>query len=178
MTNTVLIKRSSVANASPLAGGLQYGELAINYNDGTLYFKNTANAVVALASTQFVSVTGNVTGGNILTSGAVSASGAVTANSVSISGNGNVTGANNIVATGNVTGGNILTVGQVSATGNVTGNYFIGNGSLLTGISGGGQTVGGNLIIYTRTGYFNIVIVSGYLNIVGRTGNVSVPLAP
>ena len=146
MTNTVLIKRSSVANASPLAGGLEYGELAINYNDGTLYFKNTANAVVALASTQFVSVTGNVTGGNV-------------------------------VATGNVSGGNILTVGQVSATGNVTGNYFIGNGSQLTGISGG-QTIGGNLIVYTRTSYFNIVIVSGYLNITGRTGNISVALAP
>jgi hypothetical protein len=37
-------------------------------------------------------------------------------------------------ATGNVQAGNIRTVGLISATGNVTGNFFIGNGSLLTGI--------------------------------------------
>jgi len=36
--------------------------------------------------------------------------------------------------TGNITGGNILTSGVVSASGNVSGNYFIGNGSLLTGL--------------------------------------------
>ena len=40
-----------------------------------------------------------------------------------------------ISATGNVTGGNITTAGQVSATGNITGNYFLGNGSALTGIA-------------------------------------------
>jgi hypothetical protein len=38
------------------------------------------------------------------------------------------------VFSGNVTGGNIRTAGQVSATGNVTGNYFLGNGSQLTGV--------------------------------------------
>jgi hypothetical protein len=37
-------------------------------------------------------------------------------------------------STGNVTGGNVLTGGVVSATGNVTGNFFIGNGSQLTGL--------------------------------------------
>jgi hypothetical protein len=37
--------------------------------------------------------------------------------------------------TGNIIGGNVNTVGQVSATGNITGNYFIGNGSQLTGLS-------------------------------------------
>ena len=37
-------------------------------------------------------------------------------------------------SSGNITGGNILTNGLISATGNVTGNYFIGNGSQLTGL--------------------------------------------
>jgi len=40
-----------------------------------------------------------------------------------------------ITATGNVTGGNLITAGLVSATGNITGNYFIGNGSQLTGLA-------------------------------------------
>jgi hypothetical protein len=42
--------------------------------------------------------------------------------------------ANIFSATGNITGGNIRTAGIVSATGNITGNYFIGNGSQLTGL--------------------------------------------
>jgi hypothetical protein len=40
--------------------------------------------------------------------------------------------------TGNVTGGNIRTDGSVSATGNVAGNYFVGNGSQLTGVATSG----------------------------------------
>ena len=48
---------------------------------------------------------------------------------------GNVTVDTFITATGNVTGGNILTAGLISATGNITGNFFIGNGSQLTGIA-------------------------------------------
>ena len=44
----------------------------------------------------------------------------------------NLTGS--VTTTGNLRGGNIATVGKISATGNVAGNYFIGNGSQLTGI--------------------------------------------
>jgi len=40
-----------------------------------------------------------------------------------------------VSATGNVIGSNILTGGLISATGNITGNFFIGNGSQLTGIA-------------------------------------------
>ena len=64
MTNTVLLKRSSTANASPIAGNLQYGELALNYTDGNLFYKNSSNVVTVIASNKFVSVTGNITGGN------------------------------------------------------------------------------------------------------------------
>jgi hypothetical protein len=52
----------------------------------------------------------NITGGNVLTGGVVS-------------------------ATANITGGNVITGGLISATGNVSGNFFIGNGSQLTGIA-------------------------------------------
>jgi len=60
---------------------------------------------------------------------------------VSPTGTSNATGNMNVI--GNITGSNITTAGLLSATGNVTGNYFVGNGSLLTGIassSGGGIT--------------------------------------
>ena len=62
MTNTVQLKRSSVANSIPGAGNLVPGELAINYTDGNLFYKNSSNIVTVIASNQFVSVTGNITG--------------------------------------------------------------------------------------------------------------------
>jgi len=55
-TNTRLkLKKSSVVGRIPAAGDLEYGEIAINYADGKLYYKNSSNAVKAFgdsASTQ------------------------------------------------------------------------------------------------------------------------------
>jgi hypothetical protein len=61
MTNRVLLKRSSVANSVPATGNLEYGELALNYTDGNLFFKTASNAVTLIASTQTANFTGNVT---------------------------------------------------------------------------------------------------------------------
>jgi hypothetical protein len=51
---------------------------------------------------------------------------------------GNLTAPGSIVTStgtgGNISGANVITANVFSATGNVTGNYFIGNGSQLTGI--------------------------------------------
>ena len=47
MTTSIKLKKSSVAGKSPLAGDLEYGELAINYQDGKLYYKNASNAIEA-----------------------------------------------------------------------------------------------------------------------------------
>jgi hypothetical protein len=107
MTNTVLIKRSGTANAIPGSGNLSLGELAVNYTDGNLFYKDNLGTVKVIASNQFTSVTGNVTGGNILTAGLIS-------------------------ATGNITGGNILTAGLISAAGNITGgNINLPSGTTL-----------------------------------------------
>lgn len=62
MSNTILLKRSTVANSVPAANTVAPGELAINIQDGNLFYKNAANVVTVIASNQFVSVTGNVTG--------------------------------------------------------------------------------------------------------------------
>ena len=45
MSNTIILKKSSVASKIPLATDLVYGELAINYADGKLYFKDSSNAI-------------------------------------------------------------------------------------------------------------------------------------
>jgi len=85
---------------------------------GNIIVKASANLTtpnIGAATGTSVSLTANVTGGNLLTGGVIS-------------------------ATANITGGNILTAGIVSATGNISGNYFLGNGSALTGvIAAGGQ---------------------------------------
>ena len=151
--------------------------------------------------TGVLSVSGNVTGGNILTGGLISATGGINTNTTVIA-TGNIRGGNLIAnglitATGNVTGGNILTAGQVSATGNVTGNYILGNGALLTGIitsvtnisngtsnvsvvsSGGNITVGvggtSNVVTWATTGQYISGLISATGNITG--GNITLDTA-
>jgi hypothetical protein len=51
MPNTIQIKRSSTASATPTAGQLSAGELAINTADGRLFAKNSAGTVVNLPVT-------------------------------------------------------------------------------------------------------------------------------
>ena len=92
-----------------------------------------------------------------------------------------------VSATGNITGGNILTAGVVSSTGNITGNYFIGNGSQLTGVTQLTQIVSGTTqlaveipsgnIQATINGTANVVVFTpiganftGYVN---ATGNIT-----
>lgn len=47
MANKLILKKSSVANRVPTAEDLAYGELAINYTDGKLYYKNASNVVTS-----------------------------------------------------------------------------------------------------------------------------------
>jgi len=92
-----------------------------------------------------------------------------------------------LTVTGNTTSGNLLTGGLISATGNVTGNYFLGNGSQLSGIdatsiqsgtsnvrvvsSGGNVTVGvggiSNVAVLATTGVYITGVVSASGNITG-----------
>jgi len=99
---------------------------------------------------------------------------------------GNVYAGALINAVGNITGGNLVTAGVVSATGNVTGNFFIGNGSQLTGIDATAiQNGNSNVRVLTNAnvtissaGNANIVVVTGTgANVAGTlnvTGNANV----
>ena len=62
MSNSVLLKKSSVAAKVPLATDLAYGELALNYADGKLYFKNSSNAIQSFTNdSTTVTLTGTQT---------------------------------------------------------------------------------------------------------------------
>ncbi len=45
MANRVKLKKSAVANKVPLTTDLEYGELALNYNDGKLFYKDSTNTI-------------------------------------------------------------------------------------------------------------------------------------
>jgi hypothetical protein len=83
-----------------------------------------------------VTASGNVTAGNLITAGS----------------GGNIT----------LTGGNITGAGNISATGNITGNYFIGNGSQLTGIAAS----------YGNANVANFLAAYGS-NTISTTGNIT-----
>jgi len=139
-----------------------------------------------------LSAVGNVVGSNIRTPGMVSATGNMyAANFVgNVTGNITVPGANTQIlfndgglanasagltfnkttqvlsVTGNIQGGNLRTAGLISATGNIAGQYFVGNGSLLTGIiaTAGAAITNGNSNV-TVSGNGNVTVtVAGVLN--------------
>ena len=189
MSNTILIKRSGTPNAVPASGNLSLGELAINYADGNLFYKDNTNAVKIIASNQFVSVTGNVTANNGIFTTIVNTA-SFTGGIVSVTGN--ITGAN-LNATGLSLSGNVLSAlnstSNVTTTANISANYVLGNGYYLTGVitsvaninngtsnvtvvsSGGNITVGvggtGNVVVFATTGEYITGLLSATGNITG-----------
>jgi len=171
MSNTILLKKSGTANAVPLAANLALGEVALNYTDGNLFYKDAGGTVNLLVSNKFVSVTGNITGGNLNAAGLSLSSNVVSALNVT----GAIAGANLtppglISATGTITGGNIAAgSGTVSTSGNITGgNVLFGSGV----VSGTGNITGGNLNAAGLSLSSNVVSA---LNVTGNItgGNVN-----
>jgi hypothetical protein len=126
MSSKIFVKRSSVPNKAPVAGDLDYGEFALNYNDGKLFYKKTDNSIDYFQSgLQNINLTGAITGsgtGDITTT--LSATGATA---------GTYTNANVTVGTD----GRITFVENGSASGlpDQTGNsgkYLTTNGSALS----------------------------------------------
>jgi hypothetical protein len=120
-----------------------------------------------LINAGLTSVTGNITGGNILTGGLISATGNITG--------GNVLGGANVNATtltgttvsvsANITGGNILTGGLISATGNISGGNLIVTGIVVDNTA--------NLDLQTTATNGNINLITAGTGIVATTASFS-----
>ena len=52
MANKITLKRSSVSGKAPETTDLDYGELALNYTDGKLYYKTSSNTIGSIGGTQ------------------------------------------------------------------------------------------------------------------------------
>ena len=136
---------------------------------------NTVGAVVATGN---VNTLANVNGANLGASGLITAVGNISGGNLSgtsILGTLTTAAQNNITSVGtlgslavtaNIAGGNLTTAGQVSATGNVSANFYIGNGSALTGVLATGIGTLASLSVTGNTATITTANYSvGYLNI-------------
>lgn len=62
MANKIILKKSSVAGKIPLITDLAYGEVALNYTDGKLYYKNANNTIGRLDALAIGELTGEPMG--------------------------------------------------------------------------------------------------------------------
>ena len=157
-----------LGNGSQLSGVITTVD-ANTLTGNTLSSNVVTSSLTSVGTLGSLSVTGNVATGNV--SGTNLTGTLATANQTNITSVGTLT---SVSVSGNTTSGNILTGGLISATGNVTGNYFIGNGSQLTGVIA--SSGAGNLWVVGRIATFYVPIISGILNIIGRAGNISVAI--
>jgi hypothetical protein len=136
-----------------LPGGV--GSSIINGTSNVRVIANS-NVTVNIAGTSNVAVFAT-TGGFI--NGILSASGTITG--------GNVATAGTMSASGTIIGGNVATAGTVSATGNIAANYFLGNGSALTGVVPSTRISSGTTEIAIEAPSGNIqASISGTANVV------------
>ena len=131
----------------------------------------TAFVLAAVSWPCWLTVTGNTTSGNLLTSGsggAISGAGNITGGNINTGGVVSSTG--NITSAANVAGGNVVTGGLISATGTITAAANIAGGNLLTGgqVSATGNITGGNI---STGGQFGAASLSASGNVTG--GNIN-----
>ena len=112
------------------------GQVANALVAGTVYTNAQPN-ITSVGTLTTLSVSGNATVGNLTTGG----------------------------SGGNVTGANVISANTFSASGNITANFFIGNGSQLTGLNTAGVSNG--------TSNINIPSANGNVNI-SSAGNANV----
>jgi hypothetical protein len=190
---------NTVNNDAIIKSNISTGNLIIQANVGGTSFDVAralgSNGTFAVSNAATVgstlNVTGNITGGNLNTGAQVVATGNVTGgNIVSVGAINGVT----LSTTGNVNAGNLRTTGLVSATGNITsagnvaGQFFIGNGSQLTGLSLGvsvtkfvnGTTEGnigdsGGNIAFSVAGTANVAVINPTGMVISGSSGITVP---
>ncbi len=167
--NATATTAAAAANVSYYATGIEGVQGLANY--GRVFAG--ANVYVTLEQPQYVTYNQNFTGNGTVggtngqiqfnNNGAFGGSTNLTFDGANLAVGGTINGSQ-VSTTGSVTGGNLLTGGRISAAGNVNANYFVGNGSQLTGINAGSSSK-----IFNGNSYANIAAAGGDL-VVGING--------
>lgn len=187
-TTGVMSATGNIIAANIAAGNITS---AIISATGNITGPNITATLLSISAT--ASITGNLYGGNLLTDGLISTTGNITgsyllgngsqltginltkiSNGTSqinipvASSNANITidGASNVAVF--ATTGAYIT-GLTSVTGNVTGNYFLGNGSQLTGLNAYGNVFANGTAVLATTGSSTLTITPGNNQVI--TGN-------
>jgi hypothetical protein len=170
-----------VGNGAALTGIVVSGGTSIVNGTSNVRVLANSNVTIAVGGTANVavwantgglisgvlSVTGNVTGGNIRTTGLISATGNITGQNI-IAGSGIGVAGDIGVGGAIVADGNISTANSINAIGNIVGSYFLGNGSFLTGLSSTSRITSG-------TTEMSVDVPSGNIRAtVGGTANIAV----
>jgi len=140
ITGDLTVTGNATLTGNIVADRIQNGTTLIDIQSASgnanITIGGTSNVAVFATTGEYItgllSVSGNVTGGNVLTGGLIS-------------------------ATANVTGGNILTAGIMSSTGNAThGNLTVSTGTVTVGniVNANGNAVGN---IGSSSNYFNTI---------------------
>jgi len=173
---------------------------AIYYGTSNIYVINNGNAVANIAGNNtlvitstgvnvagYANVSGNITAGNANLGNAVTANyfvgnGAfitgIGAPNAIYNGTSNIYVINNGNAVANIGGNNTMVLttlganisGYANVTGNVSANFFIGNGSLLSGISTSTSLVNGNSNIVVDSNSFIQFSANGVSNVLTLSG--------
>ena len=135
MSTQVQYRRGSAAEIAAFTGAV--GELLVDTTNKLVYVSDgsTSGGFAQVGLTAAQTITNKTYQGNIVT------------------------------VTGNITGGNLITAGLASVTGNISGNFFIGNGSQLTGIDSTGISSGTSNVKIVSSGANATVSVGGSANI-------------
>ena len=165
MTQTIKLKNSGTSSNTP--SSLEHGELAINYADGKIFYKNSSNSIVEFAnlSGSFLPLSGGtLTGG--LSGTSATFSGSVTSTGLTVSGGTINLGSDSVASTINSLGDVfVLDVDSNANTGGTPNIQFKVSGSEKMRLTSTGLGIG----ITNPTEKFTVVNASS--GIVGRFTN-------
>lgn len=83
MTTAIKLKKSSVTGRAPTSGDLDHGELALNFADGRLYYKNSSNVIKNFVDSDILA---SVINSDVKTLDQVTTQGNTTSNSITVGG--------------------------------------------------------------------------------------------
>lgn len=171
----IQLYRTATASATPSAGDLTDGELAINTNDGKLFYKNSSGAVATLAdataagTVTSVGGTGTVNGislsGTVTTSGNITLGGALTGVDLTSQVTGTLPVANGGTGTTSTTFANLTT--------NVTGTLPVANGG-----TGAAALTANSVVLGNGTSAVQVVAPSTSGNVLTSDGTTWASTAP